>query len=204
MDPHKFHPSLSAGASRTVSPQAPRCARTEKLSKNSVGDARQRSGQVFKSATLATGAKGSKPQGSKWREGGFLDAGPGLNMAGDNEAGARSTHRLGTNPLCLQRNFSLRRVGPDFHGESGFSRKPAWRNGRRNGLKIRYSEMSVRVRVPPPASHFKPLLIRAYLSEGTTMPRRMMFWQVTKTINVGRAVMMREAYTTGGPTCARS
>lgn len=32
-----------------------------------------------------------------------------------------------------------------------------------------------------------------YLSEGTTMPRRMMFWQVTKTIKVGKAVRMSEA-----------
>jgi hypothetical protein len=30
-----------------------------------------------------------------------------------------------------------------------------WRNGRRNGLKIRWTERSVRVRVPPSADRYK-------------------------------------------------
>lgn len=36
----------------------------------------------------------------------------------------------------------------------------------------------------------------SYFSVGTTMPRMMMFWQKTKTRNVGIAAMTSEAYTT--------
>src|SRR3989442_1358596 len=44
----------------------------------------------------------------------------------------------------VRRNFypGARRAG---------RRGPVWRNGRRKGLKIRWLEMAVRVRVPPPA-----------------------------------------------------
>jgi hypothetical protein len=38
--------------------------------------------------------------------------------------------------------------------EDEFGGTPGWRNGRRRGLKIPWSESSVRVRVPPPAPCF--------------------------------------------------
>ncbi len=48
-------------------------------------------------------------------------------------------------------------MGPRFHPlnerlpEGADYQLPAWRNGRRKGLKIPYPERGVRVRVPPPA-----------------------------------------------------
>lgn len=41
-------------------------------------------------------------------------------------------------------------------------------------------------------------LARCYFSTGTTMPRRMTFWQKAKTMKVGMAATIKEANTTPG------